>query len=120
MIAIENTRLFEEVQARTRELTESLEQQTATSEVLSVISRSPIDVQPVFDTMLDNALRLCGADRTCVFRFDGDGHSARRTAQPAGARRASRQSTRIPLEPDQRASPAARCSTGRSFTSPTY
>jgi GAF domain-containing protein len=61
VIAIENAHLFEEVQARTRELTESLEQQTATSEVLSVISRSPGELGPVFDIMLANATKLCEA-----------------------------------------------------------
>ena len=61
VIAIENVRLFDEVQARTRELSESLEQQTATSEVLQVISRSPGELEPVFQAMLANATRLCEA-----------------------------------------------------------
>src|SRR5262249_2128812 len=61
VIAIENTRLFEEVQTRTRELTESLEQQTATSEVLSAISSSPGELEPVFQAMLVNAVRICDA-----------------------------------------------------------
>ena len=61
VIAIENVRLFEAEQQRTRELSESLEQQTATSEVLRVISSSPSELDPVFETMLANAARLCEA-----------------------------------------------------------
>jgi GAF domain-containing protein len=72
VIAIENTRLFEEVQARTRELQESLESQTATSDILNVISRSPTDVQPVFDTIAANAVKLCAATFGVVLRFDGE------------------------------------------------
>ncbi len=71
VIAIENVRLFEAEQQRTRELSESLEQQTATSEVLSVISRSPGELEPVFDAMLDNAIRLCDAKTGNLFLYDG-------------------------------------------------
>jgi GAF domain-containing protein len=72
VIAIENVRLFDEVQARTRELSESLEQQTATSEVLQVISSSPGELEPVFETMLANAVRICEATFGVLFRCDGD------------------------------------------------
>ena len=72
MIAIENARLFEAEQQRTRELTESLEQQTATSEVLQVISSSPGDLQPVFAAMLENAVRICDAKFGNIYRWDGD------------------------------------------------
>jgi GAF domain-containing protein len=72
VIAIENTRLFEEVQARTRDLTESLEQQTATSEVLSVISSSPGELKPVFDAILENATRICEAKFGVLWLCEGD------------------------------------------------
>jgi signal transduction histidine kinase len=72
VIAIENAHLFEEVQARTRELTEALEQQTATSEVLGVISSSPGDLEPVFRAMLANALRICEAKFGHLLLYDGE------------------------------------------------
>jgi two-component system, NtrC family, sensor kinase len=71
VIAIENVRLFDEVQARTRELSESLEQQTATSEVLQVISSSPGELQPVFESMLENATRLCEAKFGNLYLYEG-------------------------------------------------
>ncbi len=76
VIAIENVRLFDEVQARTRELSETLEQQTATSEVLQVISSSPGELQPVFEIMLANATRLCGAKFGTLYLCEGDGFRA--------------------------------------------
>src|SRR5262249_13692385 len=72
VIAIRNVRLFDEVQARSRELSESLDQQTATSKVLDVISRSAFDLQAVFETVAESAVKLCGADRAFIWRFDGE------------------------------------------------
>ena len=76
VIAIENVRLFDEVQARTRELSEALEQQTATSEVLGVISSSPGELEPVFEAMLANATRICEAKFGILFLCEGDAFRA--------------------------------------------
>ncbi len=72
VIAIENARLLNELRQRTTDLTEALEQQTATSEVLQVISSSPGELEPVFATMLANAVRICDAKFGNIFRWDGD------------------------------------------------
>jgi GAF domain-containing protein len=86
VIAIENVRLFEAEQQRTRELSESLDQQTATSEVLQVISSSTGKLEPVFDVMLANATRICEAKFGTLYLRDGDGFravAATRDAPPA-------------------------------------
>src|SRR5262245_2278859 len=72
VIAIENVRLFDEVEARTRELSESLERQTATSEVLQVISSSPGKLEPVFQAMLENATRVCASKFGTMYLREGD------------------------------------------------
>jgi GAF domain-containing protein len=72
VIAIENVRLFKELQEKNGALTQALEQQTATSEILRVISSSPTDVQPVFETIVESAVRLCDGVSGLLYRFDGE------------------------------------------------
>src|SRR5262249_15971412 len=97
VIAIENVRLFDEVQARTRELTKSLEQQTATAEVLKVISTSPGELEPVFNAMLENATRICKAKFGTLWLREGDSFRvvALHNAPPAYEER--RRNRSIPL-----------------------
>jgi signal transduction histidine kinase len=72
VIAIENVRLFKELEVRNRDLTEALEQQTATAEVLRIISTSPTELQPVLEVVVKSAGRFCGADDAIILRLDGE------------------------------------------------
>src|ERR1700676_1123187 len=74
VISIQNVRMFTEVQARTRDLSEALDQQTATANVLKVISRSAFDLQAVFDTLISSAVELSGASGGTICLRDGDGY----------------------------------------------
>src|SRR5262249_9146810 len=72
VIAIENVRLFKELEARNRDLTEALQQQIATSDILRVISSSPTDLQPIFDVIAESAVRLCDGLYSAVYRVAED------------------------------------------------
>src|SRR6516165_8603558 len=98
VIAIENARLLNELRQRTTDLAESLEQQTATSEVLRVISSSQGELEPVFQAMLENATRICEAKFGTLFRFDGKNfHPAAQFNTPTALREV--QTRRGPFQP---------------------
>ena len=80
VIAVQNVRLFRELEEKNRTITEALEQQTATAEILRVISSSPTDVQPVLDAVAENAARVCGANDAIILRAEAEGRELVRVA----------------------------------------
>ncbi len=98
-VALENARLFDEVQKSNRDVTEALEQRTATSEILRVIAQSPTDVRPVLDTVAKTAARLCEADDVQIYQVDGD---ALRQVTHHGPLAALRDGEALPLVPGTR------------------
>jgi hypothetical protein len=114
VIAIENARLLNELRQRTADLTESLEQQTATSEVLQVISSSPGHLEPVFEAVLEKAARICDATFGNIYRWDGDTlHLVGTHNTPPALAEARRRS---PIRPTPRM-PVGRMRQKRRFTS---
>jgi class 3 adenylate cyclase/putative methionine-R-sulfoxide reductase with GAF domain len=100
VIAIENARLLNELRQRTTDLTEALEQQTATSNVLQVISSSPGNLEPVFATMLENAVRICDAGFGNIFRWDGEAiHIVATHGTPPAFAEARRRISPNPINP---------------------
>ncbi|HWC05330.1 MAG TPA: GAF domain-containing protein [Methylomirabilota bacterium] len=95
VIAIENVRLFKELEARNRDLTETLEQQTATAEILRVIASSPTDLGPVMETVAENAARVCAATNASIFRLEGE--HLRVVARRGSLRRATAVGDTVPI-----------------------
>ena len=96
-VALQNARLFDELQERNRQITEALEQQTATSDILRVIAGSPTDVRPVLEAVAQNAARLCEAEDALIFRVDGNNL---RMVASVGTLPAPALDTLIPIRPD--------------------
>ena len=120
VIAIENARLLNELRQRTANLTEALEQQTATSEVLQVISSSPGDLEPVFASMLENAIRICEATFGNIYRWDGEAFYLLATKNTPQALAEYRRSASPVAARLQIPSLVAWLRPNNSFTSPTW
>ena len=120
VIAIENARLLNELRQRTTDLTEALEQQTATSEVLQVISSSPGDLEPVFASMLEKAVRVCEATFGNIYRWDGEAFYLLATKNTPQALAEYRRSASPVVRPLEIPFLAAWLRLENSFTSPTW